>query len=296
MRPLKLTILLLITSAQLFSQEVRPYEDFYESGKIYVRGFNVQDDSTSSADIGLWTYWYENGNKLSEEIRNDPHLTKYINCWTSDGEQICKNGNGLFYQTWTDFVADSTVYTIRDSIKQGHYISYLPFKKGYRKVAEGTFVNGLRQGEVTYYYETGEILVTQIYIDNKENGLRKEFYKNGKLKEQGFQNQSIQDSIWSFYNSKGILEKKITYERNRQKHLVEYYQNGTIKLEGNFTQIKIIPKKEKLNTTQTSRRTATKRTSGSLTVKNGEWVYYDKYGKLMKKEKYLKGKLTKNGM
>ena len=115
MRPLKLTILSLIICTKLFSQEVRQYEDFYESGKIYVRGSNIQVDSTSSADLGLWTYWYENGKKLSEEIRNDPYSTKYINCWTGNGQQICTNGNGKFYQTWTDigFSDDSTIYTIK---------------------------------------------------------------------------------------------------------------------------------------------------------------------------------------
>jgi antitoxin component YwqK of YwqJK toxin-antitoxin module len=295
MRPLKLTIILLIVSSKLFSQAVRQYEDFYESGKIYVLGYNFQVDSISSADTGLWTYWYENGNKLSEEIRNYPYLTKYINCWTGNGKQICTNGNGKFYQTWTDFEADSSVFTIRDSIKQGRYISYLPFKKGYRKVAEGTFVNGLRQGDVTYYYETGEVLIIQNYIDNKENGLRKEFYKNGKLKDQGFQIESIRDSVWSFYTIEGILEKKITYERNRQKHLVEYYPNGTIKLAGDLTQIKAIPTKEKSNKGSYSRG-ARKRTSRSVTVKNGEWKYFDKTGKLIKKERFLNGKLTRNGM
>lgn len=296
MRALKLTILLLLFSAKTFSQEARVYEDFYESGKIYVRGFNIPVDSTSSADTGLWTYWYENGNKLSEEIRNDPYLTKYINCWTGSGQQICTNGNGIFYQTWTDvgFTDDSTIYTIKDSIKQGQFICYVPYKAGRIKRAEGNYINGQRQGEVTYFYETGEKLFTQIYTDDKENGFHKEFYKNGKLKEEGFLKQSTQDGEWTFYNKDGVLEKKVIYEKNRQKHLVEYYSNGKIKSEGDFTQIKVIPKKEKINKQQTTRR-ATKR-SGSLTVKNGDWIYFDKAGNIIKKEKYSNGKLTKNGM
>ena len=298
MRPYILTILLTFCTLHVLSQEPEVCEDFYESGNIYLRGYIVRVDSISSKSVGLWTYWYENGSKLSEEIRNDPHLTKYINCWTGSGQQICTNGNGNFYETWTDlgYADDSTIYTIKDSIRQGQFVSYVPYKSGRIKRAQGWCINGLRQGEVTFFYETGEIIYTQIYTDDKQNGLRKEFYKNGKLKEEGFQKQSIQDSIWTFYNSKGFLEKKITFERNRQKHLVEFHPNGKVKLEGNFVQIKIIPKKEKLNNKQTTRRTARKRTSGSLTVKNGEWVYFDMTGKLIKKERYTNGKLTKNGM
>jgi uncharacterized protein len=296
MRVLKLTILLFLLSAQTFSQDVRVYEDFYENGKIYVRGFNIPVDSTSSSDTGLWTYWYENGNKLSEEIRNDPYLTKYINCWTGNGQQICTDGNGVFYQTWTDFNADSSVYTIKDSIKQGHYVSYLPYKKGYRKIAEGTFINGLRQGEVTYYFETGEILCKQTYLDNKENGLYTGYYKNGKIEEQGIEKENRRDSVWSFYNNHGTLLKKVTYKNYQTTYSVEFYPNGTIKAEGGFTKVKAPAEKNKTPAKKLHRgRTSTKR-SGSKTVKNGIWIYYDSKGKTIKKENYAKGKLTQNGM
>jgi antitoxin component YwqK of YwqJK toxin-antitoxin module len=296
MRPFNFIISLLICSSQLFSQEVRVYEDFYVSGKIYVRGYNIQIDSTSSAALGLWTYWYENGNKLSEEIRNDPHLTKYINCWTGNGQQICANGVGIFYETWTDigFVDDSTVYTIKDSLKQGKFVCFVHYKKERIKRAEGNYVNGLRQGEVTFFYETGEPLIVQIYLDNKENGVRKLFYKNGKLKEQGIQKEGIQDSIWTFYDSLGNIEKKVTYERNRKKHIIEFHSNGQVKAEGDFVQIKATPKKKRINRIQTKKRTT--RTSSSLTVKNGDWLYFDKAGKIIKKEKYSSGKLIPKGM
>ncbi len=271
------------------------YEDFYESGNIYLRGYIVSVDSISSKSVGVWTYWYENGNKLSEEIRNDPYLTKYINCWTGDGQQICTNGNGKFYETWTDigFADDSTIYTIKDSIRQGHFTCFVADKKGRIKGAEGNCINGLRQGKVTYFNENGKIYSTQNYLDDKENGLRQRFYENGKLREQGNQKQSTRDSVWTFYNNKGILEKKITYEKNRQKHLVEYYLSGEIKLEGDLTQI---PQKEKVNKEQTTKRTARKTTRGSLNVKNGEWLYFDKQGNIIKQEKYSNGKLTQNGM
>ncbi|MBK7375589.1 MAG: hypothetical protein IPJ02_08545 [Chitinophagaceae bacterium] len=91
------------------------------------------------------------------------------------------------------------------------------------------------------------------------------------------------------------MKKKITYERNRLKYLVEYYSNGIIKSEGGFTQIKTIPKKEEVNQSQSPRRSSRK-TTGSLRVKNGEWQYFNRKGKLIKKENYLNGKLIQNGM
>ncbi len=292
-----ITFILLLYSSKLFSQDVKVYEDYYENGNIYLRGYNIEIDSVSSKEVGLWTYWYEDGTKKFEEIRDEPNLTKYVNCWTGKGKQICTNGNGLFYQTWTDFIADSSVYTIKDSIKQGHYISYLPYKNGYRKIAEGTFINGLRQGEVTYYYETGEIVCTQTYLDNKENGLYTGYYKNGKIEEQGIEKEDRRDSIWSFYSNQGILQKKVTYKNYEVTYILEFYSNGTIKAEGGFTKVKApLTKNKKPIKKQHNGRTATKRGSGSITVKNGEWIYYDSKGKIIKKENYTKGKLTQNGM
>ena len=298
MRPYILTILLTICILNAYSQEPEVYEDFYENGTIYLRGYTVSVDSISSRSIGLWTYWYKNGSKISEEVRNEPHLTKYINCWTGNGKQICTNGNGKFYQTWTDigFMDDSTIYTIQDSIKQGQFICFVPYRSKRIKRAEGNYLNGKRQGEVTYFYETGEVSNTQTFVDDKENGLQKEFYKNGKLKEQGFQKQGIQDSIWAYYNSQGILEKRVTYERGRRKHLVDFYLNGMTKSEGDFVQVKTVPKEVEYSKKQTVHRGAKKMTNGSLTVKNGEWVYFDQTGKLIQKENYFNGKLTQNGM
>ncbi len=205
-----LSIILNICTLSVLAQEPEVYEDFYENGNIYLRGYIVPVDSISSKSIGLWTYWYENGSKLSEEIRSDPYLTKYINCWTGSGLQICTNGNGKFYETWTDlgYEDDSTIYTIKDSIRQGQFVSYIPYKTGRIIKAQGWCINGLRQGEVTFFYETGEISYTQIYTDDKQNGQRKKYSKNGRLKEEGFQKQSIQEGIWLFYDNQGVLEKK----------------------------------------------------------------------------------------
>src|SRR5436190_21594933 len=122
----KLLILFLIAiTNKLFAQEVELYEDFYESGKLYCKGYIKVIDSISSVNLGIWTYWYENGSKISEELRTEDGLTKYINCWDGKGNQMCRDGKGKFYQTWTDFVADSSVYTIKDSVKQGPYVSYV---------------------------------------------------------------------------------------------------------------------------------------------------------------------------
>lgn len=73
------TFLLSICTLNLLSQERDVYEDFYENGNIYLRGYTVSVDSMSSNCVGLWTYWYEDETKLSEEIRKYFYIPFSIN-------------------------------------------------------------------------------------------------------------------------------------------------------------------------------------------------------------------------
>lgn len=139
---------------------------------------------------------------------------------------------------------DSTIFTIKDSIKNGPFISYIHLDSNEIKIAKGNLQNGLRQGETTFYYGTGELDCIEIFIDGKENGIYKEFYKNRRLEETGFRKEFSKEGDWFYYDSTGTLNRKIIYEHDRKKHEEEYYENGNIRLQGDYAQVFIKPKKE----------------------------------------------------
>jgi hypothetical protein len=70
-----------VINNQIHGQTIQAYKDFYENGKPYCKGYQVKINGSCCYDIDLWTYWYEDGNKISEELRDTNALTKYINCW-----------------------------------------------------------------------------------------------------------------------------------------------------------------------------------------------------------------------
>src|SRR4051812_16965414 len=107
-------------------QTVREERDYYESGKLYSIGHFKQIDSISENSFGLWTYWYENSQKKSEEIQSDI-ITRYINFWTSNGIQTLNNGNGILQEEAQYTGDDSSIFIIKDSLKNGQYFSYIPY-------------------------------------------------------------------------------------------------------------------------------------------------------------------------
>ncbi len=153
MRPILLLILLIICALNVFSQETDVDEEFYESGNIRLRYYIIQEQRTANNTVYFYTYWHDNGNKLSEEISSTQKgFSRYINCWTADNQQICISGNGRFYwkRTHDGFEDDSIIYIVKDSVLQGKFICYSDYGKGRIKSEEGTYINGLRQGAVTF--------------------------------------------------------------------------------------------------------------------------------------------------
>lgn len=300
MKTFLLIISFLICTLKDFSQRVIEREKYYPGGKIFARGFIIKTAGGPRRDTGLWTCYFPDGQKLSEDIRNEPLLKKYINCWTNTGEQICTNGNGRFLEKGADLGfkdncalddvdlgiwENSTLFTIKDSIRQGPFEVYIPYKNGQVKTAEGNCINGQIVGEMTYFYETGQLSCKQMYNDNNDSGWRRKFYKSGKLKQEGMWINGNNDSVWTVYDPLGNLEKKLTYVAGKQTHEVDFYANGEKKAEGDIVYV---------HPDTTGDMHLFAGTMAILTpVKNGLWMYYSNTGVPGKREIYVNGELVK---
>lgn len=116
-----------------FGQNYEPHEEIskYPNGRIMQKGVIVITSpkpevidsmavyTYTSKPIGLWEYWYENGNKKLEIFWDDKK--KCINMWFSDGTQILKNGNGYYSShkneaTYDNYANEKVVFIVKDSI------------------------------------------------------------------------------------------------------------------------------------------------------------------------------------
>lgn len=123
-----------------------------------------------------------------------------------------------------------------------------------------------------YYYENG---TPKKDVYTFKEGLIHviEYCEDGKKKEENYYDKQF--NYLSYYcsgrkNEQGIKDKHGTFIGL----YIHWYENGRLAEKGHY-----VVKKETLNSTET--------------VKDGKWIYYDENGKLLKTEKYKKGKLVK---
>lgn len=272
-----------------FSQQTKTGYDYYENGQVHWKGELLLKDNAYSP-IGLWQYWHEDGKAKLETWDDTKSKTKYINMWLPTGEQILKNGQGFMYEVWPggDQEADSTIYEVKDSIKQGYSRVYRLYKDGsYFFVMGGQLdQNSLRTGSWTYRDTVHGNSFETYYVDDKESGPYKRFYLNGKLREIGQNLNDKEEGEWQYFNPDGTLLKKCSYKGgNLIGTYKEYYDNGQLKIQGAYRQGEGKIKVTAISAGSGNRRVYNK-TIPNKEYKTGKWTFYDRNGNIMKTEQY----------
>lgn len=277
-----------------FGQKTETSTDYYFNGQLHWKGEMLQIGNYSHP-IGLWQYWHEDG-KLKLETwdhgkrGNDFVKTRYINMWTSTGEQILKDGEGFMYEVWPggDQEADSTIYQVKDSIKQGYSKVYRLYRGGeYFLVMEGNYdSNSLKTGKWVFRDTVLGNAFEWYYENDKKNGLEKWFYPDGGLREIGQYKNDEEEGEWRYYDSGGPMIKICNYKTGKLiGPYKEYYPNGKIKVEGAYRQGE--------GTIKVSSRPigggkgrVYDRKIPNKEYKTGKWVYYNSKGAIIKTENY----------
>jgi antitoxin component YwqK of YwqJK toxin-antitoxin module len=242
------------------------------------------------SQIGMWQYWYEDG-RLKLQTWNDTNSkTKYINMWLLTGEQILKSGHGFMYEVWPggDQEADSTVYEVKDSIKQGYARVYRLYKGGsYFFVMEGRLDrNSSRTGKWAYRDTVHGNAFESFYVDDKKSGPYKRFYLNGTLREDGQNKDDKKEGDWKYFNHNGTLIKECSYkDGNLISTYREYHNNGQLKINGAYRQGVGIIKVSSIGAGSGAIRTYNRKILNKE-YKTGKWSYYNSNGKIIKTEQF----------
>lgn len=228
-------------------------EVFYESGKI-----NYTGNFSKGIKEGVWTWWYENGNKKDKCKYEKGFYVDTVYHWYENGnlKQVeivagrnvrsdgCCQCNGTIIRYYENGKLKEIFTSIKDKI-QGKFTSY--DEKGSWKVR--TYKNDSLCGPTIEHFIDSDNIKTIVvgqYINNEETGL------------------------WKWYDKDSILILTAVYVNGILKgEYIRYFPNGKIKQKGIME-------------------------DGEF---QGEVYYYDESEKLIKKEFYKKGKLirtTKN--
>lgn len=166
--------------------------------------------------------------------------TNYMTCELKAGKNICDLNDSLENGVWHIYRSVDSLHimetiSLKDSARNGLYKSFSISSDSVEY--EGNYVNGLKEGEWTMYYETGtpkyvqrfEVnkLVQEDYFRNDYHFERRLFlgenkktviklYRTGVVKrEEHYQymgNKILSIGVWKYYNSNGELTSEETYK------------------------------------------------------------------------------------
>ena len=81
-----------------------------------------------------------------------------------------------------------------------------------QKRIEGTFKNGVRDGEWNAWFADGKLWSRGHFKDGKENGLKTVWHPNGQKYYEGEVKNNERTGIWKFWDLDGNLQKEVDYD------------------------------------------------------------------------------------
>src|SRR5690606_18169704 len=103
------------------------------------------------------------------------------------------------------------------------------------KRSEGTYTNGLENGEWKYYYSDGILKEKATYAAGRLNGEVITYFFNGKVKETGFFDWDKQDSSFAAYYLPGNIKERGSFDQGYKTGLWKYwYPDSALKMEENY--------------------------------------------------------------
>ncbi|THD33907.1 MAG: hypothetical protein DI588_01850 [Flavobacterium johnsoniae] len=171
-------------------------------------------------------------------------------------EGIFEHGKETGVFKFFDDTKELKVIATRDfTAKDGSAYTTFFDQKG-NKVSEGKEVNKLYEGEWKYYHlESKEIMTVENYSKGKLNGIRKVFYKSGKIAEEANYKDGIKNGPYKKYSERGVVLEDAIYKNGEFDGAVTYNDDAGKTIKGQFKNGK----------------------------KSGIWKYYEN-GKLVKEE------------
>ncbi len=167
-----------------------PYTLYYPKKVKAVQGYYHNNQQ-----VGLWRYWYKNGQlKDSGNIQNE----NPVGTWYSWYE----NGNFMAIGEYAKADSNLIPSTIPKSVE---VTSLIP----------STELVGTRNGRWIFYHENGIQMDSGAYKDNWRTGLWKTWYQNGQMEAMGSFEEGLMEGEWVWYRENGKQCTKEFYKKNK---------------------------------------------------------------------------------
>ncbi|MEI7595334.1 MAG: TonB family protein [Bacteroidota bacterium] len=237
--------------------------DFKINKQILKKGFYTSD--SYEVKEGPFSYYYENGQKMSE---GNYSKNKQIGVW----EKWYSNGNKQFEGEYIDL------------LKNGNWTYW---DNDGKILATISYVNDKKNGKWNSWYANGKKEQEGIYNENNKEGLWTTWYKNGSIDSIGKYSNGKRDSLWAWYFENKTKESEGLYVNGEKQGLWKtWFENGAIDSEIKY----VLGKKDGLSTSYFENKT---KESEGLFVngeKQGLWKTWFESGAIDSEVKYINGK------
>lgn len=218
---------------------------YYRNGKLLREGIY----KTPGKREGVWKEYYENGNVANETMYKAGVITGSYKEYTDDGklvsEQVYKADKitkSTYYNTKGDKLGEFTIgkgrVEVRDYYPDGTVSAEGDYLDGMRdgqwtfydnnggwKLAHINYEKNEFDGRVKYYHENGKVQFETDYIDGYEHGYRKTYHLNGETESEGWIQYEMKQGDWYEYNVRGILTEHTYYLNDYQYGTQEFYDS-----------------------------------------------------------------------
>ncbi|MEW6469324.1 MAG: hypothetical protein AB1458_10380 [Bacteroidota bacterium] len=136
---------------------------------------------------------------------------------------------------------------ISEGARSGKKLTFVAKYPNGNKRAQGDYINGMKEGEWSYYDYNGTLSTREMYKNDELNGIStgyhyngkvrfevihkngelngyyKSYYKNGKMKAEGWYKNGVEEGDWYYYHANGKLSSHEYYWSGELHGWQEYY-------------------------------------------------------------------------
>jgi MORN repeat variant len=106
-------------------------------------------------------------------------------------------------EVWCEKIVDGK------PVKEGPFIVYAT---GGSKMIEGTYRDGVQDGEWTLWYENGARASIDHYVNGLQSGQHTSWYANGQKALEGKYQDGKRDGVWTQWDPSGLSSHKMVYK------------------------------------------------------------------------------------
>jgi antitoxin component YwqK of YwqJK toxin-antitoxin module len=234
---------------------------------------------------GDWKEFYPNGNIRKEITYRDDLMHGYYKEYDSRGNLTLTMlyDNGAIVKSNVEDQPDIEIVNKYDN--DGKLIYSGPYRE---KVPVGVHREFDKDGKIinASIYNDNGVMVSQGLVDaeGRYNGRWKDFFADGKVRDEGQYTDSRRTGVWKFYNESGKVEQTGAYNNGRPDGLwTWYYENGQIIREEEYFQ----GRRDGSYTEYSPDGQVIAKGTYTDDEKNGDWKY--KTGDNTEEGKYLVG-------